>query len=108
MSTTTTELRLRVAQIIGDLGAVISHLDTFDEIARNPSTPDRDSVPSREALNDAHMAADVATGHCDELTAALGRFPNKSARRQPAPAGHVFTLEPLRKGPASLGPKGVH
>jgi hypothetical protein len=68
--TPTTDLRLRVAQIIGDLGALITHCDTIDEIDRNPSPHSNDVEVIMAELGDAHFTADVLVGRAIELSKA--------------------------------------
>lgn len=69
-------IRLRVAALIGDLGALISHLDTHDELVRNPRIGmfDEDNLLVREALTDAHHCADVAVARCYEMADELARM----------------------------------
>jgi hypothetical protein len=70
MATPTTELRLRVAQLVGDLGHLVSHFDTIDEIDRNACNAGRDAEAILAELTDAHFVADVMVARTIELSKA--------------------------------------
>jgi hypothetical protein len=72
----TNAIRLRVVALIGDLGALISHLDTHDELVRNPNIgkPVEDSFLVKEALTEAHHCANIAVARCYEMAEARSVF----------------------------------
>lgn len=73
----TLDLRLRIVALMGDLGAIITHLDTIDEVFRNPSTAAQDIDITNAEYSDAHFAADVAVARMIELAETIEQATSK-------------------------------